>query len=123
MAEFAYNNTKNAGSGHMLFELNYGYHTQISYEEEVDPRFRFKSTDKLLANLRELIIVYYKNLLQFQELQKYAYNKGIKPRSYILGKKGWLNSKYIRTKQKQKLEANSLSRSKSYILLESKHIN
>ena len=26
MAEFAYNNAKNASTGHMTFELNYGYH-------------------------------------------------------------------------------------------------
>ena len=29
----------------------------------------------------------------------------MKPQSYILGKKIWLNSKYIKTKQNQKLEA------------------
>ena len=38
MAEFAYNNTKNASTGHMFFELNCGYHPQMSYEEDVDPR-------------------------------------------------------------------------------------
>lgn len=29
MAEFAYNNAKNASIGHTLFELNYGYHSYI----------------------------------------------------------------------------------------------
>ena len=38
MAEFAYNNTKNASIGHTPFELNCGYHPCISYEEDLDPR-------------------------------------------------------------------------------------
>ena len=38
MAEFAYNNARNANIGHTLFELNCGYHPQTSYEEEVDSR-------------------------------------------------------------------------------------
>ena len=38
MAEFAYNNAKNASIGHMLFELNCGYHPQMWYEEDIVPR-------------------------------------------------------------------------------------
>ena len=37
MAEFVYDNAKNASTGHMPFELNCGYHPRISYKEEVDP--------------------------------------------------------------------------------------
>ena len=37
MAEFAYNNTKNASIDHTLFKLNYGYHPYISYKEGLDP--------------------------------------------------------------------------------------
>ena len=37
MAEFAYNNSKNASTGHMPFELNHGYHPRMSDEEEIDP--------------------------------------------------------------------------------------
>ena len=61
MAEFAYNNAKNASIGHTLFELNCGYHPQILYKEEVDSFSKFKSVDKLSAGLRELIIVYQEN--------------------------------------------------------------
>ena len=61
MAEFAYNNSKNAGIGHTLFELNCGYHPQLSYKEKVDSRFQFKSADELLAELKELMIVCQKN--------------------------------------------------------------
>ena len=39
ITEFAYNNTKNASTGHTPFKLNYGYHVQILYKKEVNPRF------------------------------------------------------------------------------------
>lgn len=45
------------------------------------------------------------NLLHTQNLQKQVHDKRIKPRSYGLGKKVWVNSKQIKTKQNQKLEA------------------
>ena len=47
MAEFAYNNAKNASSSHMSFELNCGYHSRILYEKDVDPRSKSKSVDEL----------------------------------------------------------------------------
>ena len=50
------------------------------------------------------MIVCEKNLYHAQELQKQAYNKAIKPRSYIFSNKVWLNSKYIKIKQNQKLK-------------------
>ena len=87
MAEFAYNNAKNASTGYTPFELNCGYRPRMSYEEEVDSRFKSKSADKLSAELRELMIVYQKNLQQAQKLQKQAHDKGVKPRSSILGDK------------------------------------
>ncbi len=38
MAKFAYNNAKNARTGHILFKLNCGFHPQAFYKEDVDPR-------------------------------------------------------------------------------------
>ena len=105
MAKFAYNNAKNASSGHMPFELNCGYHLRMSYEEDVDPCSKSNSANELSAELRELMIVCKKNLHHAQELQKRAHNKGVKPRSYASSDKVWLNSKYIKTKQNRKLEA------------------
>ena len=105
MAEFAYNNAKNASIGHIPFELNCGYYPQMLYEENVNSHSQSKSADKLSAELRELIIVCRKNLHYAQELQKQAHDKGVKPQSYVPGEKIWLNSKYIKTKQKRKLEA------------------
>ena len=46
-----------------------------------------------------------KNIYHAQKLQKQAYNKGVKHKSYALGDKVWLNGKYIKTKQNRKLEA------------------
>ncbi len=38
MAEFAYNNAKNASTSHTPFELNCRFHPRASYKEDVDPR-------------------------------------------------------------------------------------
>ena len=105
MAEFAYNNAKNASSGHTPFKLNCGYHPRMSYKEDVDPRSKSKSADELSAELRELMIVCRENLHHAQELQKRAHDKGVKPRSYAPDDKVWLNTKYIKTKRNRKLEA------------------
>ena len=68
MAEFAYNNAKNASIGHTRFELNCNYHLRMSYKEDVDPRSKSKLADELSAELKELIIVCRKNLRHIQEL-------------------------------------------------------
>ena len=103
MAEFAYNNAKNASTGHTSFKLNCGYHSWMSYKDDVDPRSKSKSVNKLLAELRELMIVCHENLYHAQKFQKQAHNKGVKPRNYIPSNKVY--SKYIKTKQNRKLEA------------------
>ena len=51
------------------------------------------------------MIICQKNLHHAQKLQKHAHNKVVKPRSYSLNDKVWLNSKYIKTKENRKLEA------------------
>ena len=104
MAKFAYNNAKNASTGHIPFELNCGYYPWMLYEEKVYPRSKLKSADEQSAELRKLMIVCRENLHHAQELQKRAHNKGVKPRNYTPNDKVWLNSKYIKTKQNQKLE-------------------
>ena len=104
MPEFAYNNSKNASTDYTPLELNYGYHSWMLYEEDVDPRSQFKLADKLLAKLRDLIIISCKNLYHAQEFQRQAHDKGVKLWCYALGKKVWLNSKYIKTKHNRNLE-------------------
>lgn len=34
--EFAYNNVKNANTGHTLFELNCGFHSRLSSKKDID---------------------------------------------------------------------------------------
>ncbi len=98
MAEFTYNNAKNASAGHTLFELNCGYDPRVSFKEDVDSGSRSCSANKLAEELRELIEVCCQKLLHVQELLKRAHDKGVKSRSYTSGKKIWLNRKYIKTK-------------------------
>ena len=104
MAEFAYNNAKNASTGHMSFELNCGYHPQILYKEDLNPRSQSTLADKLSAELGELMIVCQENLYHAQEFQKRTHDKGVKPRSYAFSEKVWLNRKYMKTNYNRKLE-------------------
>lgn len=69
---------KNANIGHIFFKLNCGYHSHISYEKNPNACFRFKSGQKLSAKLKDLMIIFCKNLIHAQNLQKCAYDKGIK---------------------------------------------
>ena len=62
MAEFAYNNVKNASNNHTPFELNCGYHLWVFYKKNIDPHSKFKLADGLLAELEELMTICQKNL-------------------------------------------------------------
>ena len=104
MAKFAYNNAKNASTGHTPSKLTCGYHPRISYKEDINSHSQSKLADESLAELRELMIICQKNLHHAQELQKRAYDKGVEPWSYAPDKKVWLNSKYTKTKRNRKLE-------------------
>ena len=58
----------------------------------------------MLAKLGELITIYYENLYHTQKLQTQIHNKSVKPKSYALDNKIWLNTKYLKTKQNRKLK-------------------
>ena len=87
MAEFAYNNAKNASTGHTLFKLNCGYHPCVSYKEDLDPRSKSKTAEKLSFELQNFMAVYQQNLHHAQKPQKRAHDKGVKPQSYAPGDK------------------------------------
>ena len=108
MAEFAYNNTKNASTGFTSFELNCGYHPRVFYKEDLDPRSKSRTVEELSSKHQELMTVCQQNLNHAQELQKQAHDKGAKPHSYAPGDKVWLSSKHLKTKRNCKLEAKFL---------------
>ena len=62
MAKFAYNNAKNASTGDKPFELNCGYHSHVSYEEDVDLYSKSNLVNDLANNLRELMAMCRENL-------------------------------------------------------------
>ena len=105
IAEFAYNNAKNASTGYTPFELNFGYHLYISYEENLDPHSKLWTMEELSSELWEMMIICQQNLHYLQKLQKRGHNKEVKPRSYVPREKVWLNSKHLKTKRNCKLEA------------------
>ena len=57
MAEFAYNNAKNASTGHTPFKLNCGYHPYVSFEKDINPHSQSKTAKKLSSKLKELITI------------------------------------------------------------------
>ena len=94
----------------MPLELNCGYHPCVSFEKDTDPRSQSKLADKLSAKLQDQMTVCQKKLHHAHKLQKRAHNKRVKHKSYTPGDKVWLNSKYIKTKRNQKLEAKFFGR-------------
>ena len=68
IAEFTYNNAKNASIKHLPFELNCGYYSRMSYKEEVDLLSQSMLTDEFLVELRELMVICCENLYHAQEL-------------------------------------------------------
>ena len=68
MAKFAYNNAKNASTGHTPFKLNCECYLWVLYEENINPRSKSKLADELSAELRKLMTVCQKNLHYAQEL-------------------------------------------------------
>ena len=79
MAEFAYNNAKNASTGHMPFKLNCGFHLRVFFKDDIVPCSRSCSADEMAKKLRELIDICQQNLLYAQKLQKRVYDKSVKP--------------------------------------------
>ena len=70
MAEFAYNNIKNASTGHMSFELNCGFHPQVFFEDNINSCSRSCSANKLAKELKKLMDICQQKLLYAQKLQK-----------------------------------------------------
>ena len=56
MADFTYNNAKDASTDHTSFKLNYGFHPRVFFKNNIDPRSKSYSADKLAKKLKKLII-------------------------------------------------------------------
>lgn len=97
---------KNTSIGYISFELNCGFYFKASYKKDIDPCSQSRSINKLITKLKELIIIYKKNFQYTQKLQKQYYNKDIKLKCYTPSKNIWFNSRFIKTKNRnRKLEA------------------
>ena len=68
MAELAYNNGKNASTGHTPFELNCDFNSRVFFKDDVDSCSKSCSADELAKELRELMNICQQNLLHAQEL-------------------------------------------------------
>lgn len=105
MTKFTYNNIKKASISHISFKFNSSLYPRVSYKEDVSLRFKLKSGKKLSIKLIKLMTIYYKNFHYAQKLQKWAYNKVVKLKSYVFGNIHWLNNKYMKIKQNWQLKA------------------
>ena len=68
MAEFAYNNAKNASTRHTPFKLNYSFYPRVFFKDDVKSCSRSRFANKLAKELRELIDICQQNLFHTQEL-------------------------------------------------------
>ena len=98
MIEFVYYNAENVSISHTLFELNCCYHPGVLFEQNINLCFQSKLADKLSAKLQDIMTVCQENFHHTQKFQKQAQNKRVKPKSYAVSDKVWLNNKYIKTK-------------------------
>ena len=57
MAEFAYNNAKNASIGYTPFKLNYGYHFHIFYKKNLNLYSNSRIAEELSSKPQELMTV------------------------------------------------------------------
>lgn len=83
IAYFVYNNAKNANIFYILFKLNYGYYLCICFENKTNSCWKVYLTNKLVEELRDLILICQQNLFNIQEVQERVYDKGVQSKSYI----------------------------------------
>ena len=57
IAEFAYNNAKNASTSYIPFELNCGYHPCVFYKENINPHSKLRTVEESSSELRALMTI------------------------------------------------------------------
>lgn len=70
IVEFTNNNLKNANIDNILFKFNICYHFYTSYKEEVSLCFELKSVERLVNNLKDLMMICRNNFDYSQRQQK-----------------------------------------------------
>ena len=70
IAEFAYNNAKNASTGLTPFKPNCRYHPCVSYKKDLNLCSKSRTAEELSSEFRELMTICQQNLHHAQELQK-----------------------------------------------------
>ena len=58
MAEFTYNNAKNANIDHISFEFYCGYHLWVFYKKDLDLYPKLKTMEKLSFKLQNFMAIY-----------------------------------------------------------------
>ena len=51
ITEFAYNNAKNANTGHNFFELNYKYYPYVFYKKDLNLCSKLRTAEELSSKL------------------------------------------------------------------------
>ncbi len=82
MAEFAYNNFRQASTMMSPFETLLGYHPRMSYEDNRDSQSKSRTVDKNAAALRDLMKELKVNLAKSEELQTLYHNKHVKKQTF-----------------------------------------
>ena len=82
IAEFAYNNSRQANTMMNPFEALLGYHLRMSFKDNCDIRSKSRMAYENAAALRDLLKRLKVNLVESQELQVLYHNKHVKERSY-----------------------------------------
>lgn len=88
----------------MFFQLNSNRYPRGFLDDEFDHYLGSCSANQPAKKLSKLISIYQQNLIYVQELQKWAYNIGVKLVSYAAGKKIRFHYKCTKKNWKQKLE-------------------
>lgn len=106
--------------GYILFELNYGYHPWVSFENKWDVYLRFFLANKLAIKLRKLIYIYCQIFLYVLDSQKQAQDKESKLETMYSIKRSSLIANISGQSEIKNLKPNFLGFFKCYIYLESK---
>ena len=89
-AEFAYNNSVQASTGHTPFYLNYGQHPRMPMTSVAEGATRVPAVLEMLSELRTGLTKTKENIKKSQERQSRVANQHRRPHEFIIGDLVWL---------------------------------